>query len=100
MTVQRTPTRSAIWPIAIPPTAEPSQASEYAQRRHRADAAELGRIGFSATMVISGAPKETERMPSADQATSQERRVSIVPAAVARPATVAVVKPHRRSSRT
>src|SRR5436190_17202285 len=40
---------------------------------------------------MSGAPKEMERTPSADQATSQERRVSIVPATAARPPTVAVV---------
>jgi hypothetical protein len=43
MTVQRTPTRSAIRPIAIPPTAEPSQASEYDSAGHRADTTELGR---------------------------------------------------------
>src|SRR5207253_1040716 len=60
------------------------------QCRHRANATELGR-DLSATMVMSGAPKDTESMPSADQATSHERRVSIVPAAVARPATLAVL---------
>ena len=99
MTVQRTPTRSAIRPIAIPPTAEPSQASEYASAGTERIPPNSAAIGFSATMVMSGAPKETERMPSADQATSQERRVSIVPA-VTRPATVAVVKAYRRSSLT
>jgi hypothetical protein len=40
---------------------------------------------------MSGAPKEMERTPSADQATSQERRVSIVPATAAWPPTGAVV---------
>src|SRR5580704_8227793 len=91
MTVQRTPTRSAICPIAIPPTAEPSQASEYASAGTERTPPNSAAIGFNATMVMSGAPKETERMPSADQATSHERRVSIVPAAVARPATLAVL---------
>jgi hypothetical protein len=41
--------------------------------------------------VMSGAPKEMERTPSADQATSQESRVSIVPATAAWPPTGAVV---------
>src|SRR5438270_2762973 len=91
MTVQRTPTRSAICPIAIPPTAEPSQASEYDSAGTERTPPNSAAMGFSATMLMSGAPKEAERMPSADQATSQERRVSIVPAAVARPATLAVV---------
>lgn len=45
-------------------------------------------IGFSATTVISGAPREMQRMPSADQATSQERRVSIVPVRAASEKTI------------
>ena len=57
-------------------------------------------IGFSATTVMSGAPKEMERTPSADQATSQERRVSIVPATAARPPTVAVVIIYNTTVRT
>ncbi len=73
--------RSAIWPIAIPPTAEPSQASaEHSAGTVRASP-NWAAIGFSATMVIVGAPKETDRQPSAQPATIQDRRVSIVGAA-------------------
>jgi hypothetical protein len=57
-------------------------------------------IGFSATTVMSGAPKEMERTPSADQATSQERRVSIVPAIAAWPPTGAVVITYDTMART
>jgi hypothetical protein len=42
-------------------------------------------------MVIIGAPKEIDRMPSAVIATSQERRVSSEPAVAARPVTDALV---------
>jgi hypothetical protein len=92
MTVQRTPILSAIRPIAIPPTADPSQASEYDSAGTDRILSNSAAIGFSATMVMTGAPKEIERMPSAVTATSQERRVSIVPAAdVARRVTVTAV---------
>src|SRR5215469_10158720 len=47
--------------------------------------------GFSATIVMSGARKEMERPPSADQATSHERRASIEAVAAPRPAAVTVV---------
>src|ERR1700730_554081 len=91
-TVQRTPIFSATWPIAIPPPPEPSQASEYDSAGTDRTLPNSDAIGFSATMVMIGAPNETERMPSAVTATTQERRVSMVPAAVVpRPATDAVV---------
>jgi hypothetical protein len=56
-------------------------------------------IGFSATIAMSGAPKEMERIRSADQATSHERRVSIVPVAVPPRAaiTVAIYDPMARA---
>ena len=54
-------------------------------------------IGFSATMVMTGAPKETERMPSAVMAISHDRRVSIVAVAGGvRPVAVTVVMMIRR----
>ena len=92
MIVQRTPVRSAIRPIATPPKAEPSQASETASAGTERTSPNSAAIGFSATMVMTGAPNETERMPSAVTAISQERRVSIVGAAAgARPAADAIV---------
>ncbi len=90
MTVQRTPVRSATRPIAIPPNAEPSQASETDNAGTERTLPNSAAIGFSATMVIIGAPNETERMPSAVSATSHERRVSS-DAPAARPLADAIV---------
>jgi hypothetical protein len=43
ITVQRTPMRSAMWPIRMPPTPTPIQPGEPRERGRRAGAAEIGR---------------------------------------------------------
>src|SRR6185437_590522 len=77
ITVQRVPTRSAMRPIRMPPTPEPSQASALAsagiERAPPASAA----MSLSATAVIQAAPNAIIMMNSATEATTQEALVSI-----------------------
>src|SRR6185437_3217651 len=77
ITVQRVPTRSAMRPIRMPPTPEPSQASALAsagiERAPPASAA----TSLSATAMIQAAPNAIIMMNSATDATIQESLVSI-----------------------
>src|SRR5436190_23264908 len=84
-TVQRTPIRSAIGPIASPPIAEPSHASAYDSAGTDRILPNSAAIDFSATMVIIGAPNEMERTASALTATTHDRPVSIVSDLLVRP---------------
>jgi len=59
MTVQRTPTRSASQPIAMPPAAEPNQASAKASEGTERGLPSSAAICFSATTVMYGAPNDT-----------------------------------------
>ena len=52
MTVQRMPSRSASQPIAIPPRAEPNQASAKASAGTERALPSSAAIGFSATTVM------------------------------------------------
>src|SRR5690242_1592566 len=77
ITVQRVPTRSAIWPIRMPPTPEPSQASALASAGiERAPPASVA-MSLSATAMIQAAPNAIIMMRSATEATIQESLVSI-----------------------
>src|SRR5215468_7632180 len=77
ITVHRVPTRSAIWPIRMPPTPDPSQASALAsagiERAPPASAA----MSLSATAMIQAAPNAIIMVSSATEATIQESLVSI-----------------------
>src|SRR6185437_8518851 len=77
ITVQRVPMRSAIWPIRMPPTPEPSQASALARAGiDRAPPASAA-MSLSATAMIHAAPNAIIIVNSATEATIQESLVSI-----------------------
>src|SRR5260370_331977 len=69
MTVHRTPTLSAIAPIAMPPAPNPSQASELAKAGTERMPPVSAAIDLSATMMIQGAPNDSARIASTTVAT-------------------------------
>jgi hypothetical protein len=78
ITVQRMPNRSASRPIVIPPTAEPSQASEAASDGTERDPPTSTEIGFSPTAMIQNTPNDTASSTSATLATTHEALVSML----------------------
>ena len=76
ITVQRVPTRSATRDMMMPPTPEPSQASELASAGMERDPPTSAAMSLSATAVIQAAPNDIPRMASAAEATAQEALVS------------------------
>ena len=77
ITVQRVPTRSAMRPITMPPTPEPSQASAEASAGIERVPPTSAAMSFSATAVIQAAPNDMPMMQSATEATTQDARLSI-----------------------
>src|SRR5450631_1941164 len=77
ITVQRVPMRSAIRPITIPPTPEPSQASALASAGIERVPPTSAAMSLSATAVIQAAPNDIPMMHSATEATTQDARLSI-----------------------
>src|SRR5215468_487463 len=88
ITVQRMPKRSARRPIAMPPTDEPSQASELASDGAERAPPRSAAMVLRPTAVIHSAPNESERSATQTEATIQEERVSIVDMVKARPGRV------------
>src|SRR6476661_590780 len=77
ITVQRVPTRSAIWPMMMPPMPEPSQASALANEGMARAPPTSAAMSFSATAVIHAAPNDISIANSATLATTQDALVSI-----------------------
>src|SRR5215468_6621418 len=78
ITVQRMPKRSARRPIAMPPTDEPSQASELASDGAERAPPRSAAMVLRPTAVIHSAPNESERSATQTEATIQEERVSML----------------------
>src|SRR3954466_9672802 len=76
ITVQRVPTRSATRDMMMPPTPEPSQASELASAGMERAPPTSAAMSLSATAVIQAAPNDIPRMNSATEATAQEALLS------------------------
>src|SRR5271166_6152847 len=76
ITTARTPIHSATQPIAMPPQPAPMKVSPTASAGAERVAPNSAAIGFSATMVVSGAPYETLSTISATMATTHDVRVS------------------------
>src|SRR6478752_9110122 len=76
ITVQRVPTRAAIRDMMMPPTPEPSHASELASAGMERAPPTSAAMSLSATAVIQDAPNDMPRMASAARATAQEALVS------------------------
>jgi len=76
MTVQRTPTRSAMRPMRMPPTPEPSQTSAPASAGIERSPLTSAAMALSPTTVIQGAPNATAMTISAPVATTHDFRVS------------------------
>src|SRR5262247_1662931 len=76
MMVQRSPTRSATYPMTMPPAPKPIQASELASDGTERKPPDSAAIALSATMVIHGAPNDTARITSNTVAMIQDDRVS------------------------
>ena len=74
ITVQRVPMRSAIWPIMMPPSPEPSQASELASAGIERAPPTSAAMSLSATAVIQLAPNAIISANSATKATTQDAR--------------------------
>src|ERR1700681_263759 len=83
ITVQRTPTRSAMRPIRMPPTPTPIQPSEPASAGTDRAPPNSAAIVLSETTATHGAPNENAIVTSAATATTQEAAVSTVVAAAA-----------------
>ena len=77
ITVQRVPMRSAMRPIMMPPTPEPSQASALASAGIERVPPTSAAMSLSATAVIQAAPNAITMMHSATEATTQDARLSI-----------------------
>src|SRR6516162_4871159 len=77
MTVQRTPIRSAIRPMMMPPKPTPNQASEPASAGVERAPLRSAAIVFKATTAIQGAPNEHAMVRSETLATRQDSLVSI-----------------------
>src|SRR5215475_8293793 len=78
ITVQRTPTRSAIRPIIMPPTPTPIQPREPAKAGVSRPPPKSAAMDLSATIATQGAPNENASVSSATVATTQDVRVSMV----------------------
>src|SRR4051812_26825801 len=78
ITVQRVPTRSAIWPMRMPPTPDPSQASELASAGIERAPPSSAAISVRATTVIHAVPNAISIVASATPATTQDLLVSII----------------------
>src|SRR6185437_5617802 len=76
-TVQRVPTRSAMRPMMMPPTPEPSQASALASAGIERVPPTSAAMSLSATAVIQAAPNAIAMINSATEATTQEALLSI-----------------------
>ena len=76
ITTARTPILSASQPIAMPPQPAPMKVSPTASAGAERGAPNSSAIGFSATMVVSGAPYDTLSTISATMATTHDVRVS------------------------
>ncbi len=76
-TVQRVPTRSAMRPMMMPPTPEPSHASALASAGIERVPPTSAAMSLSATAVIQAAPNAIIMMNSATEATTQDARLSI-----------------------
>src|SRR6476646_9680349 len=76
MTVHRTPIFSAILPMTMPPSPNPTHASEVAKPGTDRSPAVSAAIDLRATMVIHGAPNDSVRITSTTVATVQEALVS------------------------
>src|SRR5215471_13788868 len=76
MTVHRVPTLSAMRPIRMPPTPEPSQASALANAGIERTPSTSAAMSLSATAVIQAAPKAISIVTSATVATAHEAFVS------------------------
>src|SRR5215470_5069337 len=79
ITVQRTPMRSAMRPIMMPPTPTPIQPKEPANAGVSRAPPNSAAIDLSATTATHGAPNENASVRSATVATTQDVRVSMVP---------------------
>ena len=79
ITVQRTPIRSAMRPIMMPPTPTPIQPREPANAGVSRAPPKSAAMDLSATMATHGAPNENPSVTSATVATTQDVRVSMVP---------------------
>ena len=78
ITVQRVPTRSAMRPIMMPPTPEPSQASALASAGIERVPPTSAAMSLSATAVIQAAPNAISHGARAPpMATTQDARLSI-----------------------
>ncbi len=75
-TVQRTPIRSAMRPIRMPPRPDPIHISALAKAGIERWPPASAAISLRATMVIHGAPKAIAMMARMTPATSHEVRVS------------------------
>src|SRR5512146_3266291 len=75
--VQRVPIRSAMRPITMPPTPEPSQASAEASAGIERVPPTSAAMSLSATAVIHAAPNDMPMIQSATEATTQDARLSI-----------------------
>src|SRR5581483_6109244 len=77
ITIARWPNRLATWPIAIPPTPEPSQATALATAGTVRVPSSSAAMSLSATVTIQALPSATQLAISAAVATTQDERVSI-----------------------
>src|SRR5665647_495410 len=77
ITVQRVPTRSAMRPIMMPPTPEPSQASAEASAGIEREPPTSAAMSLSATAVIQAAPNAISMVTSAAMATTHDALLSI-----------------------
>src|SRR5579871_2015162 len=78
ITVHRTPTRSAIRPITMPPTPTPIQPSEPASAGVSRAPPKSAAMTLRETTVTHGAPNEKASVRSATVATTQDVRVSML----------------------
>src|SRR5215472_6865396 len=78
ITVQRMPKRSARRPIAMPPTDEPSQASELASEGAERAPPRSAAMDLRPTAVIHSAPNESDSSTTETEATIQEERDSML----------------------
>src|SRR5579875_2910675 len=76
ITMRRTPMRSAIQPITMPPVPVPTQTSAAAKAMTERSLASEAAIGLSPTTTASGAPYEIDKIPIASVAASHEARLS------------------------
>ena len=97
ITTARMPIRSASQPIAMPPQPAPMKVSATASAGAERVAPNSAAIGFSATTVVSGAPYDTLSTISATVATTQDVRVSTLPACAPLPFIGCVSSVLRRS---